>query len=188
MQRRRSCQNSFSIHVYVVPTAVCTPVLYTLIFTVQLFFLSDRSEHRIHPGDTTHTHRVKCWARVPRLKKKQGRGVGGGGGQKRMMEIVATCVGNQLEFHLSCHCFKFIKCSTAKIWYLVISLFYTVSDHLVMKSLFICLIWTWSKRYLARAGGTPVGRCSLKSSRWEWRVVSFIAVVFCRLIRQGNAN
>ena len=32
-------------------------------------FLSDRSEHRIHPGDTTHhTDRVKCIARVPRLK------------------------------------------------------------------------------------------------------------------------
>ena len=37
--------------------AVCTHVLYTLILTVQLFFLSNRSEHRIHPGDTTHhTH------------------------------------------------------------------------------------------------------------------------------------
>ena len=55
MQRRRSCQNSCSIHVYVVPTAVCTPVLYTLILTLQLCFLSDRLEHRIHPGDTTHT-------------------------------------------------------------------------------------------------------------------------------------
>ena len=41
---------------YFVPTAVCTHVLYTLIVTVQLSFLSDRSEHRIHPGDTTHTH------------------------------------------------------------------------------------------------------------------------------------
>ena len=56
MQRQRSCQNSCSIHVYVVPTTVCTHVLYTLIVTVQLSFLSDRSEHRIHPGDTTHTH------------------------------------------------------------------------------------------------------------------------------------
>ena len=55
MQRRRSCQNSCSIHVFIVPTAVCTPVLYTLIVTVQLSFLSDRLEHRIHPGDTTHT-------------------------------------------------------------------------------------------------------------------------------------
>ena len=55
MQRRRSCQNSCSIHVYVVPTAVCTPVLYTLIVTVQLSFLPDRLEHRIHPGDTTQT-------------------------------------------------------------------------------------------------------------------------------------
>ena len=54
MQRRRSCQNSCSIHVYFVPTAVCTRVLYTLIVIVQLSFLSDRSEHRIHPGDTTH--------------------------------------------------------------------------------------------------------------------------------------
>ena len=68
MQRRRSCQNSCSIHVYFLPTAVCTCVLYTLIVTVQLSFLSDRSEHRIHPGVTTHTHRVKCWARVPWLK------------------------------------------------------------------------------------------------------------------------
>ena len=59
MQRRRSCQNSYSIHVYIVPTAVCTPVLYTLIVTVQLFFLSDRLEHRIHPGDTTHTRTTK---------------------------------------------------------------------------------------------------------------------------------
>ena len=57
MQRRRSCQNSCSIHVYIVTTAVCTPVLYTLIVTVQLSFLSDRLEHRIHPGDTRHhTH------------------------------------------------------------------------------------------------------------------------------------
>ena len=56
MQIRRSCQNSYSIHVYVVPTALCTPVLYTLIVTVQLSFLSDRLEHHIHPGDTTHTH------------------------------------------------------------------------------------------------------------------------------------
>ena len=70
MQRRRSCQNFYSIHVYVVPTAVCTPVLYTIILTVQLSFLPDRLEHRIHPGDTRHhtPHRVKCWARVPRLK------------------------------------------------------------------------------------------------------------------------
>ena len=37
-------------------TAVCTHVLYTLIVTVQLSFLSDRSEHRIHPGDTTTHH------------------------------------------------------------------------------------------------------------------------------------
>ena len=57
MQRRRSCQNSCSIHVYVVPMAVCIPVLYMLIVTVQLYFLSDQLEHRIHPGDTTHTHR-----------------------------------------------------------------------------------------------------------------------------------
>ena len=58
MQRRCSCQNSCSIHVYIVPTAVCTPVLYTLIVTVQLSFLSDRLERRIHPGDTGHhTHR-----------------------------------------------------------------------------------------------------------------------------------
>ena len=55
MQRQRSCQNFYSIHVYVVPTAVCTPALYTLIVTVQLSFLSDRLEHRIHPGDTTQT-------------------------------------------------------------------------------------------------------------------------------------
>ena len=38
MQRRCSCQNFCSIHVYVVPTAMCTPVLYTLIVTVQLSF------------------------------------------------------------------------------------------------------------------------------------------------------
>ena len=56
MQRQRSCQYTCSIHVYVVPMAVCTHVLYTLIVTVQLSLLSDRSEHRIHPGDTTHTH------------------------------------------------------------------------------------------------------------------------------------
>ena len=55
MQRLRSCQNSCSIHVYIVPTAVCTPVLYTLIVTVKLSFLSDRLEHIIHPGDTTRT-------------------------------------------------------------------------------------------------------------------------------------
>ena len=49
--------NSCSIHDYVVPSAVCTHVLYTLIVTVQLSFLSDQLEHRIHPGDTTtHTH------------------------------------------------------------------------------------------------------------------------------------
>ena len=63
--------NPESIHDYVVPTAVCTHVLYKLIVTVQLSFPSDQSEHRIHPGDTTHTphtHRVKCRARVPRLK------------------------------------------------------------------------------------------------------------------------
>ena len=35
--------------------AVCTHLLYTLIVTVQLSFLSDWLEHRIHPGDTTHT-------------------------------------------------------------------------------------------------------------------------------------
>ena len=71
MQRRRSCQNSCSFHVYFVPTAVCTRVLYTLIVTVQLSFFSDRLEHRIHPGDTTHDtpHRVKCWVWVPRLKE-----------------------------------------------------------------------------------------------------------------------
>ena len=34
MQCRRSCQNSHTIHVYVVPTAVCAHVLYTLIVTV----------------------------------------------------------------------------------------------------------------------------------------------------------
>ena len=56
MQRWRSCQNSCSIHVYFVPTAVCTRVLYTLIVIVQLSFLSDRSEHHIHPGDTVYTH------------------------------------------------------------------------------------------------------------------------------------
>ena len=50
-QRQHSCQYS-----YVVPMAVCTHVLYTLIATVQLSFLSGQSEHRIHPGDTTHTH------------------------------------------------------------------------------------------------------------------------------------
>ena len=38
------------------PPAVCTHVLYTLIVTVQLSFLSDQSEHRIHPGDTTTHH------------------------------------------------------------------------------------------------------------------------------------
>ena len=44
-------------------TAVCTHVLYTLIVTVQLSFLSDRPEHRIHPGDTTHhtESNVELW-------------------------------------------------------------------------------------------------------------------------------
>ena len=55
MQCRRSCQNSCSIYVYVVPTAFYTPELYTLIVTVQLSFLSDQLEHHIHPGDTTQT-------------------------------------------------------------------------------------------------------------------------------------
>ena len=50
MQCRRSCQNSCSIHVFVVPTDVCTHVLYTLIVTVHLSFLSARSEHRIPAG------------------------------------------------------------------------------------------------------------------------------------------
>ena len=48
-----------NIHDYVVPMAVCTHVLYTLIVTVQLAFLSDQSEHRMAPGNTTqtpHTH------------------------------------------------------------------------------------------------------------------------------------
>ena len=72
MQCRRSCKYSCSIHDYVVPTAVCTHVLYALIVTVQLSFLSDRLEHPIHPRDSTHhtphTHRVKCRAKAPRLK------------------------------------------------------------------------------------------------------------------------
>ena len=56
MQCRRSCRNSCSIHVFVLPTDVCTHVLYTLIVTVHFSFLSARSQHRIHPGDTPHTH------------------------------------------------------------------------------------------------------------------------------------
>ena len=55
MQCWRSCQYSCSIHDYVVPTALCTHVLYTLIVSVQLSFLSDQSEHRIHPGDITQS-------------------------------------------------------------------------------------------------------------------------------------
>ena len=61
MQRRRLCQYSCSIHDNVVPMAVCTHVLFTLFVTVHLSFPSDRSEHRIHPWDTTdadtQTHR-----------------------------------------------------------------------------------------------------------------------------------
>ena len=55
MQCPCSCQNSCSIHDYVVPTVVCTYVLYTLQWLYS--YLVDRSEHCIHPGDTTHTHR-----------------------------------------------------------------------------------------------------------------------------------
>ena len=55
MQRQRSCQYTCSIHVYVVPTALCTHVMYTLIVSAQLSFLSDQSEHRIHPGDITQS-------------------------------------------------------------------------------------------------------------------------------------
>ena len=47
----------FMFMLLVVPPAVCTHALYTRIVTVQLSFLSDWSEHRIHPGDTTHTHK-----------------------------------------------------------------------------------------------------------------------------------
>ena len=72
---RHSCQFTFSwvcrVHCL---CYVCTLILYSglLYCTVVQKFLSDRSEHRIHPGDTTQTppppHKVKCWARVPRLK------------------------------------------------------------------------------------------------------------------------
>ena len=59
MQRQRSCQNSCSIHVYVVPTAVCTPVLYTLIVTVQLSFLlwPIGASHPSRGHQTPHGHR-----------------------------------------------------------------------------------------------------------------------------------
>ena len=57
MQRRRSCQYSLSIHDYVVPTAVCRLVLYACTHWLWLYScLVDPSEHRIHPGVTTHTH------------------------------------------------------------------------------------------------------------------------------------
>ena len=49
VQRRRSYQYFCSIQDYVVPTAVCTHVLYTL--TVQLS-CDQRSDHWIHPGNT----------------------------------------------------------------------------------------------------------------------------------------
>ena len=58
------------------PPAVCTHVLYTLIVTVQLSFLSDRSEHRIHPGDTTHhthtthTRQSQMWSSGSPTKNK----------------------------------------------------------------------------------------------------------------------
>ena len=49
---------------------VCTHVLCNCTHWLWLYnCLVDRSEYCIHPGDTTHhTDRVKCWARVPRLK------------------------------------------------------------------------------------------------------------------------
>ena len=60
---RHSCQFTYSyvcrVHCL---CYVCTLILYIglLYCTVVQKFLSDRSEHRIHPGDTTHTDRVKC--------------------------------------------------------------------------------------------------------------------------------
>ena len=71
MQRWRSCQNSCSFQDYVVPTVVRTHALYTLTVTAQLSFWPIRASHpsKGHHTDTTRTpHRVKCWARVPRLK------------------------------------------------------------------------------------------------------------------------
>ena len=52
MQHRRSCQNTCSIRLYVVSTAVCTHVLYTLIVTVQVSYLSIQGTPHTH----THTH------------------------------------------------------------------------------------------------------------------------------------
>ena len=54
MQCRCSCQNSCSIHNYVVPM-LCVHMYCT--HSLWLYScLVDRLEHRIHPGDTTHTH------------------------------------------------------------------------------------------------------------------------------------
>ena len=57
MPRRRSCQNFWSIHVYVAPTAMCTPILYTLIVTVQYSCLSSQTDWSIAStrGHTPHT-------------------------------------------------------------------------------------------------------------------------------------
>ena len=103
MQCRRSCQN-----VYVMPPAMCTHVLYTLIVTVQLSFLSDWSEHRIHPVDTTHTDKVKCWARVPRLKIIFYCTV-------RLLSTVCSSLVNLLIFCRSLSILSFVVCFSLSI-------------------------------------------------------------------------
>ena len=78
MQHQHSCQNSWSIHDYVVPKAVCTHVLYVLTVCTNcdctVVLLTDQSITSIQgTPHMTHTHtqdtdKVKCWAWVPRLK------------------------------------------------------------------------------------------------------------------------
>ena len=65
--------NPESIHDYVVPTAVCTLVLYTCTHWLWLYScLVDRSEHRIHLGDTTHTWHTHThiWHRQSQMLSK----------------------------------------------------------------------------------------------------------------------
>ena len=71
---RHSCQFTYSyvcrVHCL---CYVCTLILYIglLYCTVVQKFLSDRSEHRIHPGDTTtHTHRQSQMLSSGSLTKK----------------------------------------------------------------------------------------------------------------------